>query len=379
MIIRIGSVIASFPRGMKCLATVAFILYGITTIASARPVHDTVQPASSASCAVGSNVIKATICGDPELAERERTMEILLAASRLDVSGRGVSQQQALQQKWLREREKACSKGNIRQCVLGRYEWRLQELAVAALFRAPAPALAEMRRTTPDSASIYEAIYRYATIESDQERAEVVGQLIAPALTKIRSNPNSQIPTGDDAPAELAKSDSGLSGFLQAASMVDHDLTLPCSAIARRPGLIDALDPYFGGRGDSYLIRSDCLTMTPSMPAVEKLKRAAIAVQPECLGSIRFALEREFDKRYVAILLHRMDRLGGEQSDKNRIRHAKVARFIARHPSLANDATLRMATYYSHDFGIAPTRAKAEAARAVHVLVDQAHQLCIAG
>lgn len=165
--------------------------------------------------------------------------------------------------------------------------------------------------------------------------------------------------------------------------MVDHRLTLPCSAIALRPGLIDALDPYFGGSGDNYLIGSDCLTMTPSMPAVERLKRAAIAAQPDCLGTVRFALEREFDKQYLAILLHRMDKLGndrrGEGSDDDRLRYAKVARFIERHRSLASDATQRMTTYYSHDFGVAPALAKAQAARAVHALVDQAHQLCIYG
>ncbi|PWK34264.1 hypothetical protein C7419_103583 [Cupriavidus plantarum] len=231
----------------------------------------------------------------------------------------------------------------------------------------------------PESASVYEAVYRYATIENAEERARVVSQLIAPMVARIRDNPMG-ISVNED-PAAVLESDVTFSEFLQSASRQEHWMQLPCSALRLRPGLFSALDSMFGGFADATLIKSDCENMTPPLPALEQLRTAAIDAQPVCVGTIRYALAREFDKRYVAILLHRMELLKDDtpQNPTERKRLVTVSRFMAQHQTQVDAATLQMTAYYAHGFGVSPKLAERHATRAVQVMVGQAYQLCITG
>lgn len=195
-------------------------------------------------------------------------MATLFAASQTDAFNQSKSQQLFLQRRWLKMRNEQCSNGDMHSCLVERYDERLNELAVAALFQAPDIALTELDRQNPKSAALYEAIYRYATIDDTAERASVVANLINPAFEVFHGKPWAQPLSEAEDAHQAASSDKNFSAFLDVASVSGYALTMPCSALVRRPGLIDTLNAVYGGAIDGQLIQSDCEAMTPSLPAV---------------------------------------------------------------------------------------------------------------
>ncbi|RKP48107.1 hypothetical protein D7S89_12155 [Trinickia fusca] len=313
-------------------------------------------------------------------------MATLFTASQTDAFNQGMSQQPILQRQWLKTRNERCAKGDMHSCLVETYDERLNELAVAALFQAPDVALTELDRQNPKSAVLYEAIYRYATIADAVGRASVVAKLIGPAFESFHEKPWAQ-PLSDVADAhDAAASDKNFSAFLDVASVSDYALTMPCSALARRPGLIDALDAVYGGAIDGQLIRSDCEAMTSSLEALDRLTKAAVAAQPFCPSTIRFSLGRNFGKTLVAVRLHRTDLWkakkldvspgGQDESNDDPAKDEDEPRFVARHPVLIRNATDGLARYYSNRFGVPPSLAEAQALEAVSTIIFGAYDLC---
>src|SRR5437763_185903 len=234
--------------------------------------------------------IESIICADPELMDRDRLMASLLVAASVDVLGVGPSKQQVEQQKWLKNREDTCSREPIRSCAATRYNFRLKDLAIASLFRAPDVALAELRRQNLDVASRDEALYRYATIEDDKERSAVVADLIASSLEKLQRDPWTGGQLNDIPDARVAAaSDATFSLVFALAAYGTYD-RVPCSALVRRPGLLAILAPRFGSSMDGSLPWSDCTTMLPDLPRLAELVGAAHAAQRFCPGTIRFSI-----------------------------------------------------------------------------------------
>lgn len=343
----------------------------------------------SFSCGSASKAVEKAICSDDALAARDRTMATLFTASQADAFNQGKSQQQILQRQWLKTRDEQCSNGDMHSCLVDMYDERLNALAVAALFRAPDAALAELDRQDPKSAALYEAIFRYVTIDDTVHRADAVAKLIDPAFEEFHGKPWAH-PLSDAQDAhDAASSDKNFSAFLDVASVSGYALTMPCSAFVRRPGLMDALNAVYGGAIDGQLIRSDCEAMTSNLPAVDRLTKAAVAVQPFCQGTIRFSLGRNFDKTLVAVRLHRTDlwkartldwKSGGQ--DENNDDSAKagdVPHFVAGHPVLIRNAADELAAYYSNRFDAPSALAEAQAHSAINAIIFGAYDLCELG
>jgi uncharacterized protein len=343
----------------------------------------------SFSCGPANSAIETTICNDVALSARDRTMATLFAASQRDAFNLGGSQQKILQRQWLKTRNEQCSNGEMHSCLVETYDERLNELAVAALFQVPDDALAELTRQNPKSAALYEAIYRYATIDDTFDRATVVAKLIGPAFKEFHDKPWAQPLSDAEDAHDAASSDENFSAFLDVASVSNYALTMPCSALVRRPGLIDALNAVYGGAIDGQLIRSDCEAMTSGLPAVARLTKAAVVAQPFCQGTIRFSLGRDFDKTLVAVRLHRTDlwisrkldvNSGGQDEDNNDpTKDVDVPRFVARHPVLIREATDELAGYYSSRFGVPSALAEAQALSAAGAIIFGAYNLCQTG
>lgn len=382
----IKAIAASCWRRATYLFACASLLLGTTGISIAQSAD---APGVSPACASVKDAINTMICNDATLAERERTMAALLAASRVDATGRSVSQQEAEQQEWIKRRDRQCSIGKMRECLLNSYDSRLKELAVSAIFQAPGAALAELNRQNPKTAALYEAIYRYATMEQGAQRANVVAKLIEPVFEEVHTKPWGR-PLSDVRDAhKAAMSDQNFSLFLDVASVHVDTLTLPCSAMIRRPGLIDALKAAYGGAIDGQLIRSDCMIMTPPLEAVDRLTKAAGAKQPVCYGTIRFSLGREYVRLLVAVRLHRMDlleakvphegRSGQPATSDSKTEQPSEMSFVEHHLALIREATTQLTTYYSQNFDVPPYLAREQATLAVQAIVSGAHHLCITG
>lgn len=340
----------------------------------------------SFACNTARTAIETEICSHPDLASRDRTMATLFAAARRDAFDRGASQQDTLQRQWLQSRDARCNGADMHACLVNRYDTRLWELAAAALFRAPEAALRELARQEPESARVYKAIYQYVTTQNHRQRTDSVASLIAPTFDALRRIPWEGPLTNIRSARDATSSDAHFAGFLMMAS-IEHDrLNLPCTAIVRRPALIQALDFAYGGALDGRLIPSDCSVMTPALPALDQLKDAAVKAQPACEGTIRFSLARAFAKTLVAVRLHRMDLLETDPSDiattgqdkeaGTEIGKPSESEFTARYAANILQATNELAAYYGQYFNSAPAVAKAQAAQAVRAVVSGAYALC---
>jgi len=332
----------------------------------------------SFSCASPTK-LEAAICADPALAARDRTMAELYAAARLGAMDSGSSSQEEREQKeWIRSRNERCAKEELRPCLADVYDDRLQALAVAALFRAHDAALAEITRQNPKARPIFEALYRYGSTDNPADRIRLVEPLIAPIFEAIHDEPwaRDQFEQISDARA-VASSDHAFAIFLDVASVSEYRLTLPCAALIHRPGLIDALDALYGGSLDGQLIRADCASTMPPLPKQDSLVRLAESMQPNCQGTIRFSLGRAYDKKRVAVLLHRSDLWKLDDADSDT--HRGGERFISLHRGQFNDAVAELATYYSKYFAVSQQAARADGIAAIKYLLSGAFDLCETG
>jgi uncharacterized protein len=219
------------------------------------------------------NPIEAAICADQKLASRDRTMASLFAAARIDAFGTGISEEQSLQRKWLHDRNEQCAKESEPNCLIGAYDDRLFDLAVATLFTAHDEAMSELDRQNAKAAQLYEAIFQYSTIEDPNVRARKVGRLISGAFDATKDTflvSADQLYRDIPDAGAAASSDKAFSAVIDVASVENYvqrpvPFVFPCAALIKRPGLMDVLNAIFGGAlstGDSH----DLTAMQPCLP-----------------------------------------------------------------------------------------------------------------
>jgi uncharacterized protein len=281
----------------------------------------------SFSCAHPS-AIEAIICGDAELSARDREMARLYAAVKVDLFGSGPSGQVADQRGWIKQRDATCADiptmrvnyGNQRNCLMKSYGEQAKTLAASALFAVPDEALPVLRREAPKIAPLYEALYRYATIDDPVRRKQVVTALIAPNFNSHRAYGAIDFQIYKLArAADVAESDKAFSAYFDLVSVeIGAGLPVPCSALLKRPGLIETLTSKFGGGVDGSIPDSDCETMLPPLPELSDLSNAAWRAAPDCDGSIGKTTGRNINALEDAIRVHRTafwnDRPGSQLS-----------------------------------------------------------------
>ena len=305
--------------------------------------------------------IEAAICGDPELAADDLRMRTLYEAAKSGALGRG-SNQLAAQREWLTERAD-CGRGgwkkyaiigqkNLRDCLAGKYQERLEALAIADLFTAHDAAIAEIRRDDSKAAQLYEAMYRYGVIDNSGERKNVVGTLIGPVFETLRIHPAQVGPDGSriaaSADTELepfktadavASSDEGFSTFLRVASgwIMDERMVAPCGLLARRPGLLSGFDERW-----SPLL--DCGDTLPATPRLDHLIQAAREATPPITGTIRIDMGASYEVLVTAVRLNLPTHWRGPKKSWILDGSPPVAerRFRARHGADIAAATVEM-------------------------------------
>lgn len=321
--------------------------------------------------------IEAVICGDPELQARHRTIVTLFEAARVDAFNSGPSAQETRQRSWLKVRDESCSNGSQIRCLIDRYDARLKELAVAALFLVPETALAELRRQESKTAPLYEAIYKYATIDGQAERTNTVEMLIAPIFDEVHESFEGNVhPFADLQTVEAAAaSDEAFALFLAGASVGGHRTILPCEALIRRPGLIKALGPLYGGARDGWLPYSNCDAMLPELPSLTCLAQQASGAQPFCQGTIRFSVWSYYAKLLAAVRLHRPD-IWHPLTSRTWPREDTEVKFRSEHQSWIADAATELTKYYVTAFKVSPDAAKADAESAADAVTSRAFFHC---
>lgn len=351
----------------------AFVMMSVL-ISSISISNASLTPTQPSFSCLSPTQIEKVICTDSSLATKDRTMSVLYAAARKSALGSGLSREDDEQRKWLKSRDQEClkEKNSLRDCLLHQYDVRLKDLAVAALFQTPDTALAELTRQDSKTSPIYEAIYRYSTLENPAERAKVINPLIHSAFDSVHDEEWSllkDIKTVSD----VVVDDRSFAAFLDTVSVSDYDLTLPCAAIIHRPGLVDALGAKYGGAVDNHLIYSDCWSTLPATPKFLHLMKKADAVQPPCDGTIRFSQGREYDKILNAISLHRID-LFGEDNDEDI--DEVDPRFYKKHQAEIGEAVTELSQYYVNYFHVSPATAKEDAQSAVDSAIHAAFDIC---
>jgi uncharacterized protein len=345
---------------------------GVDAAHAAPPAESVSVQHPSFSC-VTPTALEMLICADPVLADDDRRMAVLYAAARAGALGDGGSQVEHTQRAWLKSRNAACASGDVSSCLSKEYDARLTELAVAALFQTPGAALAELKRQNQAAFPLYEAIYRYATLD-EPARSQTVAPLIAPIFDTIHNKPWAT-PLRDIADAEsAAASDHAFTTVLDVVSVSDYTVTLPCAAIVHRPGLIDALDSLYGGAIDGRLIQSDCDSTLPATPKLDHLLAEVVSAQSFCTGTIRFSLGRNYGMTLVKVRLHRLDILP-EVTLPNRAKVAN-AQFRSEHTVQMQDATDELAHYYSTHFAVSEIVAHDDATTAINAVIGGAFDLC---
>jgi len=360
----------------KYFPAMVLVFIGLSNAFGASSTDTSDQP--SFSC-LSPTKLEATICADPTLTARDRTMAALYAVAHNGIFGSRTSQEETRQKKWLKDRDVRCPKEETYTCLVDAYDDRLYELAVAALFQSPTLALAEIRRQKPKSAPIYEAIYNYVTRDQASDRAKIVEPLIAPLFQNVDEDLRDRILSGEDildAHAAVA-SDFAFALILDVASINETRLILPCVALIRRPNLVDALGPHYSGALDGSLIRSNCMEVLPSIPGVDRLVNTAVSVQPFCPGTIRFSLARAYDQTLVEIRLHLRypwKTVGLPESEQ-----ANENNFRSSHQAPIEAAIAELANYYAEYFGISKQQARIDANSAINAVIGGAFNLCEEG
>lgn len=335
----------------------------------------------SFSCA-GAKDIEATICADPGLSAADRRLAHFYSEVRTDILDVGPSGQLAVQRQWLKDMNAGCAiKAWVKQfksqadCVRGHYDTRLQDLAVSALLRDHDAAMAELRRTAPHDAPMYEAIYLYATIDNPQARAAKTADVLTPVYAAIsdRKAVFGEL-DGPETPQAAAASDKAFVLFAQLYSgTLDTPLSWSCAAIAHRPGLIGGLGPLWGSGSDNGLPQADCRIMAPQVAAFTDFVDTLQHDAPECDGTIRYAGYREFERLRTAALLHVA---GAWKASKPTPPEEGLAKYLKTHAQAVVRAKAALAQYYQTVFKLAPDRAAADAAVILNLTAALAYDPC---
>jgi uncharacterized protein len=394
------------PAGLRLLrhaSSVLCVLWAISgglwfqpaMSAPARPVFELASDDPNSADRPGvitpsRSAIAGVIAADPDLSARDRTMTILYDAVRLKAPEAGPSPQEERQRHWLKSRDRGCDGAPLRECLVTLYDARLHELASAALFRAPEASLGELARQEPEAAPVYEAIYRYASLDDEAERIDVVARLIVPLLDNIDRTEWAR--AGVDGPdgRSAASSDEAFSAFLAVVSgnlpSNPVPLTMPCTALIRRPALIAALRARYGGAQDGWIPRADCAATMPATPKFDRVTKAAEAQQSFCRGTIRFSTGADLEATLTAIRLHRPDLWRGtaqgsgagatDDTAGGDWHHLDEPHFRAAHRSWIREAKSELTKYYVDRFAVAPEHAEKDAGTAIDTAISGVYSQC---
>ena len=348
-------------------------------------------PQASLDCSRAQGVVQAAICGDPELLAADRTMEQLFAAVRTDALGVGPSAEPAAQGKWRAERDEECAtkvSSEIKACLRQAFDARLSPLAVAALIRAPGPALAELRRQDPDHAPLYEALWRMATMPASAARTDAVAALIGPMFEQVRTAGNqTNDPDHGGGPITAAMLGS-MRTARDAASTVDNfdrffDLSgivdtigpayITCEAIVREPQLIGAVGVSFDDRRQNGLGVTDCDDELPPPPQFAAFAAAAIdaaTAAPRCTEARRAVAVPLYQRFLIALQLGRQ---GPPATPSPSVAH-NAAAFAAAHATQMSATEADLTTYYAGELHLQDAAGAAHAA--IGQLIDKAFAAC---
>lgn len=365
------------------------ILFALAPLVlAAAPVPAQAATGPSFACSAAASPMEKAICADPKLSALDREMAQLFAVARESAFGSGPSNQLAAQRTALQEM-RAC-KPPLNACLLERYAVRNQELAIAALAKAPAAALPVLRRGDPAFAPILEAVQLWSEAPVDAnwsapERAKSrtrIAALLKPYLTGLQTNPDQSfgasilrepgtngiaVKTIDD----LFRSDRHFAAFLNVLGPYLDDpkvsgapRTLPCAAIVRHPKLLDATGPVFGSTMDNFVFRNDCSDTLPPLPSLGALQTKLFRSWPECEGTIRYMAYSSFNRDVDAA------RLGQVEPGKAGALPARKGVTKADMDTVERD----LAAYYATYLGRAPAAAGSTARAALSRLLTDSHQ-----
>jgi uncharacterized protein len=351
---------------------------------------DPAAPGPSFDCAHAEGVVETTICGDPDLVAADRATAQLFALVRTDALGVGPSAEPDAQRKWLAERDKMCAvKGNeVTACLRQEFDARLDLLALAALIRAPEQALAELRRQDPVHASLFEALWRMATMPAGPARTDAVAALIGPAFEKVRTaGRQTNDPDHGGGPITAAMLGSIRTAREAASTVKNFDLffdlsgivdtigpaTITCEAIVRKPQLIDAVGVSFGDRRQDGLGVTDCDDELPPPPRFAAFAAAAIdaaTASPRCTDARRAVVVPLYQRFLIVVQL---DRQGSQPPPSRRVAGNATA-FTEAHAADESAAEADLAAYYARELNLADPAGAARAA--IGQVVDKAFAGC---
>jgi uncharacterized protein len=331
-------------------------------------------------CARARSPIETAICADPELAKRDRTLTALYRASLADALVRHASPELSLQRKWLAARDAKCAAEPNHACLARSYDFRLADLAVAALFQAPDLALAELRRQDARRADLYEAVWRFATLDDEDARTRAVEPVIRPVFQALKGQPWSG-PLQDVSTArDIAASETDFATLIDVAGATeDYGITFPCTAILKRPGLIFALSGLYGNTLDGALGQSNCESVLPPLPKLDALEKAWSeawdVAHPDQTGSIRFLGFRDHARAVTAVRTHVLPAFDVPSAvDARRI---GVPAFRAAHRELVQAARTELTLYYTEAFKLGPATAHRDAELGVAAVLGDRCPYCI--
>jgi uncharacterized protein len=386
---------ARSPLGIKISKIPAHLLASVVAAAWLCAPHaaaaDPEPSGASLDCGRAQGAVETTICGDAQLLAQDRTMEQLFAAVRTDALGVGPSAEPDAQAKWQAERDQACAakvSSEIKACLRQEFDARLSMLAIAALIRAPEPALAELRRQDPEHAPLYEALWRMATMPAGAARAAAVAALIGPAFEKVRTAGKQ----GDDPQHGGGPVTAAMLGSMRtardAASTVRtfdrfFDLTgivdtigpayITCEAIVRQPELIDAVGVSFADRRQVGLGVTDCDDELPPPPQFAAFAAAAIdaaTASPHCTDARRAVAVPAYQRFLLVLQLRRQ---GSPPPPKQSLAPGAAA-FAAANATQESAAEADLTAYYASELRLPDAAGSAHAA--IGQLIDEAFAAC---
>ncbi len=346
------------------------------------------QTGPSFACSTAATPTEKAICADPKLGALDREMAQLFGLAKESAFGSGPSNQLAAQRAALQDM-RAC-KPPLVTCLLDRYALRNQELAIAALPKAPATALPILRRGDPAFAPILEAVQLWSEAPVDAnwsapERAQSrtrIAALLKPYLIGLQTNPDQSFgnsilrePGADGITVktidDLFRSDRHFAAFLNVLGpyldepkLSGAPRTHPCAAIVRHPKLLDATGPVFGSTMDNFVFHNDCGDTLPPLPSLAALQTRLFRSWPECEGTIRYMAYSSFNRDVDAA------RLGVVEPGKAKPLPARKGVTKADLDGVERDLTAYYATYLHR----APAAAATMARGALSQLMTDAHQ-----
>lgn len=348
----------------------------LLALAAATPAA--AQTGPSFDCTKASTEIERAICGDPALAEADRTLAALFASLRTSAFGSGPSNISAGQRAWLNQRDTCLplerrAYASLNECLLAYYDDRNLELAESAMFAAPELARATVRRLDPDAAPLLEALVFY--VDNPGERGPVIALLAAP-FEALQTDDRQSYGHSILADGGIADLDDALEwdgNFARTLKMLAvyaqverFPMTIPCAALVRNPGLIEAVEPAFGSTLDNFIPVSDCNTALPPLPKLEALDEAIWAHWPECEGTIRYLFYRSYG---TAVDRARLG-VSGEGGNTAKYLDLRVAGVT---PRLIADAVAELGRHYRQWRGMDAPDADRSARSAVGAMLDLAH------